>query len=126
MARPSVRIASHGRLALLYGVRIFKTGRDAKLYHAKTLEAWSTLGNRNACVAPPVIRYRADLWGKVRALASYIRRVYPYVMFWMEEAAKNSMYAEFDGDGRCRLIGRGAIRERDAAMGECYAETLLP
>jgi hypothetical protein len=60
-ARPSVRIASHGRLALLYGVRIFQTGRDAKLYHAKTLEVW--IGNSNACVAPPAIRYRADLWG---------------------------------------------------------------
>jgi hypothetical protein len=39
LAKPSVRKASHGRLALLHGVRIFKTGRDAKLYHAKLLEA---------------------------------------------------------------------------------------
>ena len=97
-------------------MRIFQTGRDAKLYHAKLLEAWSTLGDRNACVAPPVIRYRADLWGKVRALASYIHRVHPYAMFWMEEAAKRSMCAEFDEDGQPQLIGRGAKRERDAAM----------
>ena len=115
-AEPLVRKASHGRLALLNGVRIVKTGRAAKRYHAKLLDAWSMLGNRNACRAPPIIRYRADLWGEVRALASYIHRVHPYAMFWMEEAAKRSMCAEFDEDGQSQLIGHGAKRERDAAM----------
>jgi hypothetical protein len=116
LAKPSVRKASHGRLALLNGVRIFKTGRAAKRCHKMELEAWSMLGSRNACAAPPVLRYRAGLWEKVRALASYIHRVHPYAMFWMEEAAKRSMCADFDEDGQPQLIGCGAKRERDAAM----------
>ena len=115
-ANPSVRTASHGSMVLLDEIRIFKTGHAAKRYHAKKLAAWRQLGTRNACVAPPVIRYRADLWPKVRALASYIHKVQPYAMFWMEEAAKRSMCAEFDEEGRPQLIGRGAKCERDAAM----------
>lgn len=113
--RPSVRQASFGTLALLNEIRIFRTGGAAKRYYEKKLEAWSVLGTDNACLAPPVIRYRGDLWPKVRALASYICRVYPYAYFWQEEATKRSMYAEFDEAGRPRLIGRGAKREFDAA-----------
>ena len=115
-ANPSVRTASHGSMVLLDDIRIFKTGHAAKRYHAKKLEAWRLLGTRNACLAPPVIRYRADLWSKVRALARYIHKVHPYAMFWMEEAAKRSMCAELEEEGRPKLIGRAAKRARDAAM----------
>lgn len=115
-ANPTVREARFGALALLSDVRIFETGSAATEYHTKRLKAWNAVSPVNACRAPPAIRYRADLWQKVRDHVSYIHRVRPYAMFWMEEAAKRSMYAEFDENGQAKLIGRGAKRERDAAM----------
>lgn len=108
------------RLQLLRGLEIFKSARHAKHRHAQLLKAWNSFGTRtfrNACVAPPIIRYRADLWSKVRDYVRYFVKVYPYAMFWMEESAKRLMRAEFDENGQCQLIGRGAQRERDAMMG---------
>ena len=46
---------------------------------------------------------------------TYLRRVRPYAMFWMEEAAKRSMCAVFDEHGRAQIVGRGAVLNRDAA-----------
>ena len=61
-------------------------------------------------------RTPAYLWLKVSDHVTYLRCVRPYAMFWMEEAAKRSMCAVFDEHGRAQIVGRGAARERDAAM----------
>jgi hypothetical protein len=110
----------YGSMQLLHGLRVFTSSSAAKRHHAQLLERWNRNNeispDSNACLAPPVIRYRADLWSKVRDHVSFFRKVYPYAMFWMEHAAKQSMLAEFDQKGRCRLIGRGAKREYDAMV----------